>query len=66
LALFALHEAIGDQAFKKSGSTWKILFQSVKTQDFFDEVNKVSDLITELVKYGLSLRYLITLQSMSY
>jgi aminopeptidase N len=44
-ALFALREAIGDQAFKKAVRKYldKYSFQSVKTQDFFDEVNKVSD-----------------------
>jgi aminopeptidase N len=44
--LFALREAIGDQAFKKAVRKYLILFQSVKTQDFFDEVNNVSDFDT--------------------
>jgi aminopeptidase N len=63
-----LYEAIGDQAFKKAVRKYleNTLFK-VKTQDFFDEVNKVSDFDTlNLVKYGLSLRYLIPLQPMSY
>jgi aminopeptidase N len=47
-ALFALREAIGDQAFKKAVRKYldKYSFQSVKTQDFFDEVNNVSDFDT--------------------
>jgi aminopeptidase N len=46
--LFALREAIGDQAFKKTVRKYldKYSFQSVKTQDFFDEVNNVSDFDT--------------------
>lgn len=46
--LFALHEAIGDKAFKKAVRSYldKYSFQSVKTQNFFDEVNKVSDFDT--------------------
>ena len=46
--LFALHQAIGDKAFKKAVRSYleKYSFQSVKTQDFFDEVNKVSDFDT--------------------
>lgn len=47
-ALFALHEEIGDKAFKKAVRKYleKYSLQSVKTQDFFDEVNKVSDFDT--------------------
>jgi aminopeptidase N len=45
--LFALREAIGDQAFKKAVRKYlDKSFQSVKTQDFFDEVNNVSDFDT--------------------
>jgi aminopeptidase N len=48
-ALFALHEAIGDNAFKKAVRNYleKYSFQSVKTQNFFQEVNKVSDFDTD-------------------
>jgi aminopeptidase N len=48
-ALFVLHEAIGDKAFKKAVRSYlkKYSFQSVKTQDFFQEVNKVSDFDTD-------------------
>jgi aminopeptidase N len=47
-ALFALHEAIGDKAFTKAVRSYleKYSFQSVKTEDFFDEVNKVYDFDT--------------------
>jgi aminopeptidase N len=47
-ALFALHEEIGDKAFKKAVRKYleKYSLQSVRTQDFFDEVNKVSDFDT--------------------
>ncbi|CAM3126822.1 M1 family metallopeptidase [Flavobacterium frigoris] len=47
-ALFVLHEAIGDKAFKKAVRNYleKYSFQTVKTQDFFDEVNKVSNFDT--------------------
>jgi aminopeptidase N len=43
-ALFALHEAIGDLVFKKVVRSYleKYAFQTVTTQDFFDEVNKFS------------------------
>jgi aminopeptidase N len=44
-ALFVLHEAIGDSAFKKSVQSYltKYSFQNVTTENFFDEVRKVSD-----------------------
>lgn len=47
--LFALHEAIGDKAFKKAVRSYleKYSFQSVNTQDFFQEVNKVSNFDTD-------------------
>jgi hypothetical protein len=43
--LFALHEAIGDQAFKKSTESVEYTFQSVNAR-FLSEVNKVSDFDT--------------------
>jgi aminopeptidase N len=44
-ALFALHEAIGDVAFKKAVRSYlkKYAFQNVTTNNFFDEIKKVSD-----------------------
>ena len=44
-ALFVLHEAIGDKAFKKAVKCYlkKHLFQTVNTPDFFAEIKKVSD-----------------------
>jgi aminopeptidase N len=44
-ALYVLHEAIGDKAFKKAVKRYlkKHSFQTVNTQDFFDEIKKVSD-----------------------
>ena len=44
-ALFVLHEAIGDKAFKKAVKCYlkKYSFQTVNTQDFFAEIKKVSD-----------------------
>jgi aminopeptidase N len=44
-ALFVLHEAIGDKAFKKAVKSYlkKHAFQTVNTQDFFAEIKKVSD-----------------------
>jgi aminopeptidase N len=44
-SLFVLHEAIGDKAFKKAVRSYlkKHSFQTVTTQDFFDEIKKVSD-----------------------
>jgi aminopeptidase N len=44
-ALFVLHEGIGDKAFKKAVQNYlkKYSFQTVNTQDFFDEIKKVSD-----------------------
>lgn len=44
-ALFVLHDAIGDAAFKKAVRTYlkKYAFQNVTTENFFDEVRKVSD-----------------------
>jgi len=44
-ALFVLHESIGDKAFKKAIKSYlkKYAYQTVNTQDFFDEIKKVSD-----------------------
>jgi aminopeptidase N len=44
-ALFVLHDAIGDKAFKKAVKSYleKHSFQTVNTQDFFAEIKKVSD-----------------------
>jgi aminopeptidase N len=44
-ALFVLHEAIGDKAFKKAVKCYlkKHSFQTVNTEDFFAEIKKVSD-----------------------
>ncbi|GGF15925.1 M1 family metallopeptidase [Flavobacterium limi] len=44
-ALFVLHEAIGDKAFKKAIKSYlkKYAYQTVNTQDFFNEIKKVSD-----------------------
>jgi aminopeptidase N len=44
-SLFVLHEAIGNKAFKKVVRSYlkKHSFQTVTTQDFFDEIKKVSD-----------------------
>ncbi|WP_035672228.1 M1 family metallopeptidase [Flavobacterium sp. 83] len=44
-ALFVLHEAIGDKAFKKAVKSYlkKHSFETVNTQDFFAEIKKVSD-----------------------
>ncbi|MBE8724610.1 M1 family metallopeptidase [Flavobacterium hungaricum] len=43
--LFVLHESIGDKAFKKAVKTYlnKYAYQTVNTQNFFDEIKKVSD-----------------------
>lgn len=43
-ALFVLHESIGDKAFKKAIKNYlkKYAYQTVNTQDFFDEIKKVS------------------------
>jgi aminopeptidase N len=43
-ALFVLHESIGDKAFKKAIKSYlkKYAYQTVSTQDFFDEIKKVS------------------------
>jgi aminopeptidase N len=46
LGLCLLYVRRGDQAFKKAVHLDKYSFQSVKTQDFFDEVNNVSDFDT--------------------
>ncbi len=47
--LFVLHESIGDRAFKKAVCSYlnKYAYQTVITQDFFDEVNKVSRFDTQ-------------------
>ena len=44
-ALFVLHESIGDKAFKKAVKSYlsKYAYQTVNTQNFFDEIKKVSD-----------------------
>jgi aminopeptidase N len=43
--LFVLHESIGDKAFKKAIKSYlkKYAFKNVNTQNFFDEIKKVSD-----------------------
>ncbi|WP_413998435.1 M1 family metallopeptidase [Flavobacterium sp. W1B] len=48
-ALFVLHESIGDKKFKKAVKNYlkKHSFETVNTQDFFDEINKVSDFDTD-------------------
>jgi len=44
-ALFVLHESIGDKAFKKAVKSYleKYAYQNVNTQNFFDEIRKVSN-----------------------
>jgi aminopeptidase N len=44
-ALFVLHESIGDKAFKKAMKSYlkKHAYQTVNTQDFFEEIRKVSN-----------------------
>ncbi|MBF4515733.1 M1 family metallopeptidase [Flavobacterium sp. ANB] len=44
-ALFFLHESIGDKAFKKAIKSYlnKYAYQNVDTQNFFDEIKKVSN-----------------------
>jgi aminopeptidase N len=44
-ALFVLHESIGDKAFKKAIKSYlnKYAYQTVNTQNFFDEIKKVSN-----------------------
>ncbi|WP_348812584.1 M1 family metallopeptidase [Flavobacterium maritimum] len=44
-ALFVLHEGIGDAAFKKAVKNYlkKYAYQTVNTQDFFNEIKKVTD-----------------------
>jgi len=44
-ALFVLHESIGDKAFKKAIKSYlkKYAYQAVNTQNFFDEIKKVSN-----------------------
>lgn len=43
--LFVLHESIGDKAFKKVIKSYlkKYAYQTVNTQNFFDEIKKVSN-----------------------
>ena len=43
--LFVLHETIGDKAFKKAIKSYlkKYAYKTVNTNDFFDEIKKVSD-----------------------
>ena len=47
-ALFVLHESIGDLAFKKAICNYLNThkYKTVTTQDFFDEINKVSNFDT--------------------
>ncbi|WP_026729759.1 M1 family metallopeptidase [Flavobacterium denitrificans] len=44
-ALFVLHESIGDRAFKKAIKSYlkKYAYQTVNTENFFDEIRKVSN-----------------------
>ena len=44
-ALFVLHESIGDKVFKKVIKSYlkKYAYQTVNTQNFFDEIKKVSN-----------------------
>ncbi|WP_456312217.1 M1 family metallopeptidase [Pseudomonas shirazensis] len=44
-ALFVLHQSIGDKAFKKAIKSYleKYAYQNVNTQNFFDEIKKVSN-----------------------
>lgn len=44
-SLFVLHESIGDKSFKKAIKSYlkKYAYQTVNTQNFFDEIRKVSD-----------------------
>lgn len=44
-ALFVLHESIGDKAFKKAIKSYlkKYAHQTVNTENFFDEIRKVSN-----------------------
>ncbi|WP_133524003.1 M1 family metallopeptidase [Flavobacterium sp. 245] len=44
-ALFVLHESIGDKAFKKAIKSYlkKYAYQTVNTENFFNEIKKVSD-----------------------
>jgi aminopeptidase N len=44
-ALFVLHESIGDKAFKKAIKSYlkKYAYQTVNTENFFDEIKKVSN-----------------------
>lgn len=44
-ALFVLYESIGDKAFKKAIKSYlkKYAYQTVNTQNFFDEIKKVSN-----------------------
>lgn len=43
--LFVLHESIGDKAFKKAIKSYlkKYAYQTVNTEDFFNEIKKVSN-----------------------
>jgi aminopeptidase N len=49
-ALFVLHQKIGDKAFKKAIKNYlkKHAFQTVNTNDFFAEIEKVADFDTKL------------------
>ena len=44
-ALFVLHQSIGDEAFQKAIKSYlkKYAYRTVNTQDFFDEIKKVSN-----------------------
>tara|TARA_R110002126_G_scaffold187275_3_gene335867 strand:+ start:665 stop:2704 length:2040 start_codon:yes stop_codon:yes gene_type:complete len=48
-ALFVLHESLGDKIFKKLIKNYlkKYAFQNVETQDFFDEIHKLSNFDTD-------------------
>lgn len=47
--LFVLHESIGDKAFKKAIKSYlkKYAYQTVNTQNFFEEIRKVSNFNVE-------------------
>ncbi|MDG2431765.1 M1 family metallopeptidase [Flavobacterium sp.] len=47
-ALFVLHETLGDKIFKKAVKNYlkKYAFKNVETQDFFNEIHKISNFDT--------------------
>jgi hypothetical protein len=65
-ALFALREAIGDQAFKKAVSTWiNTLFKVWKRKiSLMKSIMYLILILLNSVKCGLSLRYLIPLHEL--